>query len=97
MDQHRRMYDLQFAGYSFSYSFVPSASPTEQFFTQSTGLYVGGNADAFHSRFPAPVTLIVSLAPRPPLNVLTDSFCRRSSSSLSELVRVALSPWLSRN
>jgi len=34
------------------------SSPAEQFFTQSTGLYVGGSQDAFHSRFPAPVTAI---------------------------------------
>ncbi|KAH8804251.1 hypothetical protein DL96DRAFT_1562858 [Flagelloscypha sp. PMI_526] len=29
-----------------------------QLWTQSTGLYAGGNMDAFHTRFPAPVTAI---------------------------------------
>lgn len=32
--------------------------PAIEYFVQSTGIYIGGNADAFHSRYPAPVTLI---------------------------------------
>ena len=69
----------------------PSAPPTEQFFTQSFGLYVGGDQNAFHTRYPAPVTPIVS-----PVFLSCDPFVdpshRPSSSFLSEFVRLALRP-----
>jgi hypothetical protein len=48
------------------------ATPATQMFTQSTGLYVGGDKDAFFARFPAPVTTIVS--PRFPSRYITNSF-----------------------
>jgi len=35
-----------------------SSSPTTVFFVQSNHVYAGGDADAFHSRFPAPVTTV---------------------------------------
>jgi len=35
-----------------------SSSPTTVFFVQSNHLYAGGDADAFHSRFPAPVSTV---------------------------------------
>jgi len=37
-----------------------SATPAIEYFAQSTGLYFGGDANAFHARYPAPVTLLVS-------------------------------------
>ena len=69
-----------------------SASPAEQFFTQSNGLYVGGDQSAFAARYLAPVTSIVSPGFRF-RDASANSFLRRSSLSLSELVRLALRPW----
>jgi hypothetical protein len=35
-----------------------STTPSTVFFVQSNHLYAGGDSDAFHSRFPAPVTVV---------------------------------------
>ena len=37
------------------------ASPALQYWTQSTGLYVGGSEAAFVARYPAPATFVVSI------------------------------------
>ena len=37
-----------------------AAYPEQQVWTQSAGLYVGGDKGAFYARYPAPVTPIVS-------------------------------------
>ena len=37
------------------------ALPTVQIFLQNNMIYFGADADAFHTRYPAPVTLVVSM------------------------------------
>ena len=58
------------------------AIPTVQYFLQSNVIYIGGDSDAFHSRYPAPVTRIVSLRSLS-CHVLTNTPPRRWSSSNS--------------
>jgi hypothetical protein len=41
------------------------ALPAVEYFLQSNLIYIGGDADAFHARYPAPVTPIVSLESLP--------------------------------
>ena len=41
------------------------ASPATQAFVQSNHLYAGGDPSVFHSRFPAPVTTVVSFPSSP--------------------------------
>jgi len=37
------------------------AIPAVEYFVQSTAIYIGGDMEAFHSRYPAPVIPVVSL------------------------------------
>lgn len=74
----------------FSYSVPPiilmnfPASPAVKNFLQSNVLYFGGDSDAFHSRYPAPVIPIVSMK-FSSCYTFTDSFSRPLSSSNSRL------------
>ena len=67
--------------------------PDEDIWTQSTGLYVGGSQDAFATRHSAPVSSIINLFFFKSCDTLADSARRTSSSSLGELVLLALRPW----
>ena len=61
-----------------------AALPTIVSLIQSTVLYLTGDPDAFTSKYPAPTNRIVSLTSLPS-RLFTDSFPRRSSSSMPEL------------
>lgn len=68
------------------------AIPTIQYFLQSNVIYIGGDSDAFHSRYPAPVTRVVSRGlylARCQLIHPPDVGVRRTLTSLSTRLR----PW----
>jgi hypothetical protein len=65
-----------------------AALPTVYYFLQSTVIYIGGDPDAFTSRYPSPTTRVVSLGFLP-CQLFADSFPRRSSSFISELFDLA--------
>jgi hypothetical protein len=71
---------------------ITTATPALQTWTQSTGLYIGGDQSAFFARYPAPVTPVVSLRYRFH-SCFTNSCSRPMCSSRSKLLRLAVSLW----
>lgn len=78
--------------HSFSSSLVILISipalPAVDYFLQSNLIYIGDDAGAFGSKYPAPVTRVVSLGSLT-CYALADLFPRRSNSSNSELLNLA--------
>jgi hypothetical protein len=65
------------------------ASPTERFFTQSAGLYTGGDVDTFHARHPS----YPHCKPTMPIAIhFLISSPIRSGLPFSKLVQLALRP-----